>query len=168
MQEEGADVALPVEQLRGAISDNSEESGDDHLIARSPGYRDITPIEEREAYSQGDWEEGEDEEPSTWEELELRAGAADGATHDPEANFAICEPVTPADILVPGFLRQAPECAICMDEFRMDDNLPLLQMPGCDHVFHSQCLRKWIDRNSTCPLCRTSIGENAVNRRRTI
>jgi hypothetical protein len=43
-----------------------------------------------------------------------------------------------------------------------------VQIPACDHVFHSQCLRKWIHRHVTCPLCRTAIAEDAVSRRRTI
>jgi hypothetical protein len=51
----------------------------------------------------------------------------------------------------------------------LSDNQPLIQMPTCDHVFHSQCLRKWLDWNVTCPLCRTSLEEGgAVHRRRTI
>ncbi|XP_075098239.1 uncharacterized protein LOC142175422 [Nicotiana tabacum] len=46
------------------------------------------------------------------------------------------------------------ECAICLDKFRMRDNL--MQLP-CAHKFHSKCLVPWLESNSHCPCCRMEI-----------
>ena len=44
------------------------------------------------------------------------------------------------------------ECRICMTEFEDGDNLRLLQ---CMHHYHQQCIDKWFDSSSKCPLCNT-------------
>jgi hypothetical protein len=52
--------------------------------------------------------------------------------------------------------RKGPlDCAVCLCEFEMDDELRLL--PTCGHAFHVPCIDAWLLSNSTCPLCRGSI-----------
>ncbi|KAL2929866.1 putative E3 ubiquitin-protein ligase RHY1A [Bienertia sinuspersici] len=46
------------------------------------------------------------------------------------------------------------ECAICLDEFRVGENLVNL---SCAHRFHSRCLVPWLHTNAHCPCCRMSI-----------
>ncbi|XP_074281228.1 uncharacterized protein LOC141606112 [Silene latifolia] len=46
------------------------------------------------------------------------------------------------------------ECTICLDEFKVGDNLVNL---GCAHRFHSKCLVPWVETNAHCPCCRMSI-----------
>ncbi|XP_057515652.1 probable E3 ubiquitin-protein ligase RHY1A [Amaranthus tricolor] len=46
------------------------------------------------------------------------------------------------------------ECAVCLDEFKVGDNL--LNLP-CAHRFHSTCLVPWLHNNAHCPCCRMSI-----------
>lgn len=154
------DVDLPLDlSLELEASSTLLDEEDDVSISRSPGFRDFPDISPApESADRGSPEEGEGDDDE--------AGAVDA-----EAHFRCCEQVAAADVLTPGFLRQAMECVICMDEFREgdDEDKPLVQMPGCDHVFHAQCLRKWIERNhSTCPLCRTTIAADSMGRRRTI
>ena len=48
------------------------------------------------------------------------------------------------------------ECAICMEEFQMDENL--LRVPQCKHIFHPECVMKWLEKTKAevehkCPLC---------------
>lgn len=45
-------------------------------------------------------------------------------------------------------------CAICMDEFVVNESVP--QLP-CLHVFHEDCLARWLMRTNTCPLCRFQL-----------
>lgn len=59
----------------------------------------------------------------------------------------------------PLFLK-TEKCNICMDEFYAqegnEDDVKLLSsssMP-CGHVFHHQCIVKWLQTSHTCPLCR--------------
>lgn len=46
-------------------------------------------------------------------------------------------------------------CSICLEEY--DENTPLYQLINCDHVFHADCIIRWIETNETCPLCRTDV-----------
>lgn len=46
------------------------------------------------------------------------------------------------------------ECSICFAEYT--DNTKIGQL-NCNHVFHKQCILKWLDTASTCPLCRSRI-----------
>jgi hypothetical protein len=49
------------------------------------------------------------------------------------------------------------ECAICLDELIGRIGVSLT----CRHIFHSVCLRKWLDYSQICPLCRAPMGEFA-------
>ena len=51
-------------------------------------------------------------------------------------------------------------CAICMEDFREDRSNPSksskVSWLSCDprHYFHSGCIKFWLHRQSTCPLCK--------------
>jgi hypothetical protein len=44
------------------------------------------------------------------------------------------------------------ECSICIDTIRIDECIKDLP---CKHDFHTSCLNVWLDKQNTCPLCRT-------------
>ncbi|WOL20662.1 E3 ubiquitin-protein ligase [Canna indica] len=50
-------------------------------------------------------------------------------------------------------------CAICLDDFESASELTV--MP-CRHQFHSGCLKEWLLRSHSCPLCRFSLPVEAV------
>ncbi|KAK4376108.1 hypothetical protein RND71_006785 [Anisodus tanguticus] len=52
------------------------------------------------------------------------------------------------------------ECPICLGLFRDDEMVKLL--PGCDHVYHAQCIDKWLAYHPNCPLCRASLHLNSI------
>lgn len=45
-------------------------------------------------------------------------------------------------------------CSICFCDFREDPNLPICEL-NCSnkHIFHVECLKKWVVKNNKCPLC---------------
>lgn len=45
-------------------------------------------------------------------------------------------------------------CIICREEM----NIEAKKLP-CEHLFHFQCLRSWLERQQTCPICRRSVLE---------
>ena len=45
----------------------------------------------------------------------------------------------------------APSCSICMDTIGRDAHAL-----RCGHVFHAQCVQRWLGRSATCPVCRQS------------
>lgn len=51
-------------------------------------------------------------------------------------------------------LEEDYECPICLDELDLES---AVMTKDCHHVFHRQCLKHWLQVNSTCPLCRTSL-----------
>ncbi|GAU16898.1 hypothetical protein TSUD_368480 [Trifolium subterraneum] len=44
-------------------------------------------------------------------------------------------------------------CSICL----CDHDSNAVQLRGCSHVFHKDCIEKWISVRRTCPLCRSDI-----------
>jgi len=47
-----------------------------------------------------------------------------------------------------------PSCAICMQPYKVDDELRILP---CRHEFHTQCVDKWLPMKKICPLCRHDV-----------
>lgn len=45
-------------------------------------------------------------------------------------------------------------CAVCTDEFHSDDTVA--RMP-CQHLFHDECISKWLGETNSCPLCRLAL-----------
>ncbi|KAM7423849.1 hypothetical protein PAMA_000286 [Pampus argenteus] len=53
------------------------------------------------------------------------------------------------------------DCAICWDTMLTARKLP------CGHLFHNSCLRSWLEQDTSCPTCRTSLnisGDGAQTR----
>ncbi|KAK7411649.1 hypothetical protein VNO78_03084 [Psophocarpus tetragonolobus] len=46
------------------------------------------------------------------------------------------------------------DCAVCLELFRVGETL--IHLP-CAHRFHDRCLKPWLESNSHCPCCRTTI-----------
>jgi len=51
--------------------------------------------------------------------------------------------------------KQGLQCAVCLAEFGESEMLRLL--PKCKHGFHIDCIDKWLEIHSTCPLCRRKV-----------
>jgi hypothetical protein len=47
-------------------------------------------------------------------------------------------------------------CSICMQEYTTDD-ISEMYLTKCNHIYHKNCLELWINRQHTCPICRTEI-----------
>lgn len=46
-------------------------------------------------------------------------------------------------------------CLICLTEMQEKDKV--LIMPICKHVFHSECIKKWLRSKPECPTCRRNV-----------
>lgn len=58
----------------------------------------------------------------------------------------------PKDIEIPDSedAPEGPACLICMDEVTS----PVTTDCGCNTEYHSECLKKWLMTNTSCPTCR--------------
>jgi len=47
------------------------------------------------------------------------------------------------------------ECSVCLGTISEDAITRVL--PNCKHIFHVDCVDKWFNSNTTCPICRTVV-----------
>ncbi|KAK7272529.1 hypothetical protein RJT34_29185 [Clitoria ternatea] len=47
------------------------------------------------------------------------------------------------------------DCAICLEEFQVGQFCQVF--PMCQHIFHSHCIDRWLQKKLTCPICRRYI-----------
>lgn len=57
--------------------------------------------------------------------------------------------------------EEVDKCAICLGEY--EDGEEVKRLP-CGHLFHGECVDRWLKVNKVCPVCKQSI--RAENRRR--
>lgn len=50
-------------------------------------------------------------------------------------------------------VNKEEKCSICLTNFEDGEELANLQ---CNHYFHIDCIKKWLNKNESCPLCRSS------------
>ena len=50
-------------------------------------------------------------------------------------------------------------CTICLCEEDHEGQTDKT-VTSCKHSFHTRCIDKWLAENSSCPVCRTTIGAN--------
>lgn len=53
-----------------------------------------------------------------------------------------------------GHKQDIEKCAICINEFKEEENVRRLR---CSHEFHMRCVDKWLKANTTCPMCRQNV-----------
>ena len=49
---------------------------------------------------------------------------------------------------------ESKKCVICLEEF---ENNNLINTLPCAHIFHSECLKKWVSNKPSCPTCRLNL-----------
>ena len=47
--------------------------------------------------------------------------------------------------------KPLPECCICLNPIEKKDEA---RITSCRHRYHHECIRKWTERDNTCPQCR--------------
>ncbi|XP_059460166.1 RING-H2 finger protein ATL7-like [Corylus avellana] len=61
----------------------------------------------------------------------------------------------PAAALKDSFNSRDPQCSVCLGNYQEDDKLQ--EIPECGHIFHVDCIGRWLTTHTTCPLCRLSL-----------
>ncbi|XP_071727294.1 E3 ubiquitin-protein ligase At1g12760-like [Rutidosis leptorrhynchoides] len=80
-------------------------------------------------------------------------------TNDKESNFSASEggvvaAGTEMEHIISG---EDAICSICLGKYANNDELR--ELP-CSHLFHKNCVDKWLKINASCPLCKSQVGES--------
>ncbi|XP_031254458.1 E3 ubiquitin-protein ligase RING1-like [Pistacia vera] len=51
-------------------------------------------------------------------------------------------------------LESTRDCIVCCEEFHQNDHVNQIVRMPCAHVYHQQCIQKWLKISHLCPLCR--------------
>ena len=93
--------------------------------------------------------------------LEPSAAAAPPAPLPPRNSLARLDEALPPlpfaeakGFLVRGEAAGELECAVCLAELQPKDTVRLLP---CVHVFHKECVDKWLARSAACPTCKGTV-----------
>jgi hypothetical protein len=53
-------------------------------------------------------------------------------------------------------INEQKSCIICLAQYQLLDKV--ITLP-CLHIFHSDCIRTWLDSRDDCPICKHKINE---------
>jgi len=85
---------------------------------------------------------------SSVSELELPVGAAGTSTGGATSATKLGDMSTRND-------DNEEVCPVCLSAY--DDADVLIKLP-CEHLFHEQCIARWLQQDSSCPQCRSTVG----------
>ncbi len=51
-------------------------------------------------------------------------------------------------------LYSPKSCPICLEEYKVDDDIVWSKNDQCPHAFHLDCILDWLMDHDQCPLCR--------------
>ncbi|GFO46385.1 E3 ubiquitin-protein ligase rnf115-like [Plakobranchus ocellatus] len=54
------------------------------------------------------------------------------------------------------------QCSICMEDFEVATEVRKLP---CDHMYHTECIVKWLEMHGTCPVCRKDLNGDDTSTR---
>lgn len=56
-----------------------------------------------------------------------------------------------------GSYHHSVECSICLDQYFVGETICWAKTNKCNHIFHQDCIVRWLQDHDECPLCRVDI-----------
>lgn len=53
--------------------------------------------------------------------------------------------------------EEKKKCLICLEDYKIGDDSIILP---CIHIFHAECIKKWMKKQNICPICKNKINSN--------
>jgi len=82
-----------------------------------------------------------------------------GLTQGENNNIEKIIETLPTSILKKKIENSSIQCIICMEDFKEGDKVSTLP---CFHVFHTNCIDKWLLKTHTCPICKFKVTMNSL------
>ena len=57
--------------------------------------------------------------------------------------------------------QEKKDCVICLENFKNKDKAIILP---CIHLFHNDCIKSWLKKHNSCPICKFEISRNNLMR----
>ena len=67
----------------------------------------------------------------------------------------------PSSIITEKKEGESNNCIICLSDFEIGDKVTSLP---CLHVFHTDCIKNWLQSKNHCPICKYTITEESLRR----
>lgn len=88
------------------------------------------------------------------------AGAVGGASSSPSSSSGgrgSSSSHDGNDVLVGDASYGGIDCVVCMESITFPVRSSTYMVTPCDHMFHTQCLRPWLEQSLQCPTCRLNL-----------
>ncbi|XP_018327573.1 E3 ubiquitin-protein ligase RNF181-like [Agrilus planipennis] len=56
--------------------------------------------------------------------------------------------------------EEGKQCPVCLKDYEKGSSA--VKMP-CDHLFHPECIKRWLTKTNSCPLCRHELPTDDEN-----
>ncbi|XP_022716202.1 E3 ubiquitin ligase BIG BROTHER-related-like [Durio zibethinus] len=106
------------------------------------------------------WERWEDEAAEADEDMAMEEAMAETALKPVPATKESIQALRKVKLgdIIPRFSSE--QCVICFEELSLQAKDDLTSMP-CSHLFHENCIVKWLNTSHLCPLCHFPMPTNA-------
>lgn len=51
------------------------------------------------------------------------------------------------------------DCVICLQDYKNEEEI--ITLP-CTHLFHAACIKDWLQRDKSCPICKFTITNESL------
>lgn len=57
-------------------------------------------------------------------------------------------------------IKNQSNCLVCLEDFQVEESVIKLD---CKHCFHDNCLKDWLNKHNTCPVCRLELETDDID-----
>eukprot|EP00397_Hematodinium_sp_SG-2012_P049457 GEMP01057043.1.p1 GENE.GEMP01057043.1~~GEMP01057043.1.p1 ORF type:complete len:244 (+),score=68.19 GEMP01057043.1:205-936(+) len=139
----------------------------DRVLAQAHQAREQAHVQERNAHEQRERARNQTQNMTQRQRAQRAAAAQARVPRRNEARRPVVRELSAAARSLPSqsYTQEQKDaggsehqCRICLEHFALSDQVKTLP---CFHLFHSNCVDRWLRVNERCPVCRTNLDGSA-------